>query len=208
MLNHKEVWRAIDRLAEAKGLSVSGLAKKSGLDATAFNKSKRQYADGKLRWPSTESISRILKATETRIGEFSAYLDGGNEPVTRVPLIGFAQAGTGGYFDDAGYPLGVGWDEITFPDIRQPNIYALEINGNSMDPVYREGDRIIVSPASSVRRGDRVIVKATDGRVLAKELIRSTASRVELRALNVAYDDLEIARRDIEWIARILWASQ
>ena len=32
-----------------------------------------------------------------------------------VPLIGFAEAGNGGYFDDGGFPVGRGWEEIRFP---------------------------------------------------------------------------------------------
>jgi phage repressor protein C with HTH and peptisase S24 domain len=47
MLTHDQVWAALDRLAERAGLSASGLAKKSGLDPTTFNKSKRVTADGR-----------------------------------------------------------------------------------------------------------------------------------------------------------------
>ena len=68
----------------------------------------------------------------------------------------YAQAGRDGFFDDAGYPTGTGWDAIDFPNVGDPNAYALEISGDSMEPVYRDGDIIIVSPAANVRRGDRV----------------------------------------------------
>ena len=57
MYTHRDIWRAIDRLAQTFGYSPSGLAKQAGLDPTSFNKSKRQSADGKPRWPSTESIA-------------------------------------------------------------------------------------------------------------------------------------------------------
>ncbi len=207
MMTHKEIWKAIDRLADAHGLSASGLARKAGLDPTALNKSKRQHADGRKRWPTTESVVRLTNATQTSVGEFFSYL-GDALHITRIPLIGLTQAGEGGYFDDAGYPLGVGWDEIAFPDIRDRGVYALEVNGSSMEPVYRDGDRLIVSPASNIRRGDRVVVKTKDGQVMAKELLRRTASKIELRAFNPNYDNLEIFRQDVEWLARVLWASQ
>ena len=32
-----------------------------------------------------------------------------------VPLLGLAQAGSGGYFDDSGFPAGKGWDEVALP---------------------------------------------------------------------------------------------
>ncbi|EBV3600078.1 helix-turn-helix transcriptional regulator, partial [Salmonella enterica subsp. enterica serovar Virchow] len=42
MLSHERVWAAIDALAARNDLSASALAKRAGLDSTAFNKSKRQ----------------------------------------------------------------------------------------------------------------------------------------------------------------------
>ena len=63
MMRHDDIWRAIDALAAEHGLSASGLARKAGLDPTAFNPSKRIGADGRARWPSTESVAKVLAAT-------------------------------------------------------------------------------------------------------------------------------------------------
>ena len=210
MLRHADVWRAVDQIALAHGLSTSGLARRAGLDPTTFNKSKRVTRDGKLRWPSTESIAKVLDATGSDLQEFVAYvLQGSVGRVVRdFPLIGFAEAGERGYFDDAGYPTGAGWDAIAFPDIGDPHAYALEISGQSMQPVYREGDVVLVSPHASVRRGDRVVAKTCDGEVLVKQLRRRTARRLELESLNPVYEDRTIHVEDVEWVARILWASQ
>ena len=210
MLKHGDIWRAIDRLAAAKGLSASGLAKSAGLDPTTFNRSKRSNDDGKLRWPSTESIAKVLEATATSLGEFVSLVGESQSAgaVQRVPVIGYAQAGDSGYFDDAGYPAGSGWDELLFPNVGDPHAYALEVSGDSMDPVYRDGDRIIVSPTANVRRGDRVVVKTRAGEVLAKQLIRETATRIELKSINTAHPDRTIPRDEVAWIARIIWASQ
>jgi len=209
MLNHSDVWRAVDKLAAAYGLSASGLARKAGLDPTTFNKSKRITSEGKLRWPSTESISKILKATNANLQEFISYVENGNSPAPRnVPLIGFAQAGRQGYFDDAGYPTGGGWDEISFPGSTDPHAFALEIAGDSMEPVFRDGDIVVVSPEGDVRRGDRVVVKTRDGEVMAKVLKRQSAQRIELSSFNPAHEDREFPLSDIEWIARIIWAAQ
>jgi len=210
MLKHKNVWAAIDRLAREYGLSASGLAKKAGLDPTTFNKSKRTTRDGKLRWPSTESVSKILNATGATLGEFVSYIgdaDGG-AVYRNIPLIGMAQAGNDGFFDDAGYPVGGAWDEIPFPGIADPNAYALEVNGDSMEPVLRDGDVVIVSPAATLRRGDRVVVRTKEGEVLAKELRRQTARKLDLGSLNTDHEDRSFDMRDIDWIARIIWASQ
>jgi phage repressor protein C with HTH and peptisase S24 domain len=68
----------MDRLAELKGLSASGLAKKAGLDPTTFNKSKRITPEGRPRWPSTESVAKSLAATGVSVSTFMNLLvDGG-----------------------------------------------------------------------------------------------------------------------------------
>ena len=208
MLKHAEIWHAIDTLAHEHGMSVSGLARAAGLDATTFNKSKRVTAKGKQRWPSTESIAKILRATGAGMGEFMSYMGDGSGAYHNVPLIGFAQAGAAGYFDDAGYPTGGSWDEIPFPGVSDPHAYALEISGDSMQPVYRDGDTVIVSPASNVRRGDRVVVRTLKGEVMAKVLRRQSAKRIELASINPDYPDHELALEDVDWIARIVWSSQ
>jgi len=210
MLRHQDIWKAIDRLAAKHGLSASGLARRAGLDPTTFNKSKRVGPDGRLRWPSTESISKILDATGESLGGFLALIgERARRGLARkLPLLGYAQAGAEGYFDDAGYPTGVGWDEIEFPDALDPDAYALKVTGDSMEPVYRKGDILIVVPDAEVKRGDRVVVKTTDGEVMAKEVVRRSARRLELRSLNARHPDRTLTPREIQWIARILWVSQ
>lgn len=211
MLTHSQVWGAIDTLASRYGMTASGLAKKAGLDATTFNKSKRQTPEGRLRWPSTESIAKVLDATGATLDEFMNLVSlkaGAERAHPRVPLIGLAQAGSGGYFDDGGFPTGSGWDEIGFPNFNDEHAYALEIAGDSMLPLYRDGDVIVVSPGSAARRGDRVVVKTKAGEVLAKELKRRSAKTIELKSLNPEHPDRIFDLKDIDWMARIMWSSQ
>jgi len=209
MLSHSQIWTALDRLAARAGLSPSGLAKKSGLDPTTFNKSKRITPDGRPRWPSTESVAKALDATTTTIDTFVQLIGDSGRTVTQaVPLIGFAEAGTGGYFDDGGFPVGRGWDEIAFPAVNDEHAYALEISGESMMPAYRDGDVIVVSPAAPIRRSDRVVVKTKDGEVMVKQLKRRTSKTIELRSLNPSHKERSLPVRDVVWIARIVWASQ
>jgi phage repressor protein C with HTH and peptisase S24 domain len=211
MFSHKQVWAAIDTIAERYGYSASGLAKKSGLDPTSFNPSKRNGPDGRPRWPTTESIANLLEAAGATVEEFSDLLSGrkGQPPKRKqIPLLGLARAGKGGFFDDSGFPVGNGWDEIDVPGVTDATAYALEITGDSMLPVYREGDTIIVSPSATLRKGDRVVVKTTDGQVMAKVMQRQTAKNVELASFNKDHDTKTLDMKDVDWMARIIWASQ
>jgi phage repressor protein C with HTH and peptisase S24 domain len=217
--DHESVWGAIDAVAARHGLSASGLARKAGLDATAFNPSKRHGGDGRPRWPSTESIAKVLAATGESLESFVGIARRGTAAALRgggsarrdprpVPLLGFAQAGAGGFFDDGGFPTGQGWDEIAFPGLKDEAAYALEVSGDSMQPLYRDGDVVIVSPAAKVRRGDRVVVRTSSGEVMAKMLKRQTTTTLVLSSFNAEHADRVVALRDVDWMARILWASQ
>ena len=207
-MNHTQIWRAIDALAARKGMTASGLARAAGLDPTTFNKSKRQAPDGKARWPSTESIARALAAAETNWDEFAALLAGRSGASGReIPIVGMARAGADGFFDENGFPIGAD-ETVHFPDLGEDRVYALEIAGDSMEPMYRAGDVVIVQPGAAVRRGDRVVVRTRAGEVMAKVLGRKNDQTIELTSLNPAHKPRELAAADIEWIARIVWASQ
>jgi phage repressor protein C with HTH and peptisase S24 domain len=221
-MRHEDIWRALDTLAAEHGLSTSGLARRAGLDPTAFNLSKRRMPDGRPRWPSTETLAKVLAATGAGLEDFTALVNGaralpgaamagaaGHSQGRRsIPLIGLTQAGSDGFFDDGGYPVGGGWDEVSLPEIGDPNAYALEISGDSMAPVFRDGDLIIVSPAAPIRRGDRVVVRTGNGQVMAKQLVRRSARRIELKSLNPNHPDHSFELSAVAWMHRVIWASQ
>lgn len=209
-LSHTQLWKAIDGLARHEGISVSALARRAGLDATSFNPSKR-FGPGeppRPRWPSTESLTRILAATGLSLGEFASLARDAVERPSTVPMLGMAQAGLDGFFDDAGLPVGDGWEQTELPRPRD-SLLSLRISGDSMAPLYREDDRVIVDrEATDVRKGDRVVVRTTGGETLAKEVAALTARTVTLASVNPAYPPRTVARRDIVWMGRILWVSQ
>jgi len=211
MITHRTIWNAVDSLARRRGLSVSGLARMAGLDPTSFNPSKRISKDGRERWPSTESVAKVLDASSETMDQF---LSGGGlferdeKSQTSLPLLGFAQAGDGGYFDSSGFPAGQGWEEVNIPVGKNSDTYALEVSGESMMPLYRDGDVIIVSPTEDIRRGDRVVVRTLEGEVLAKTLHRKTVNTVELHSINPEHANRTFDVKELDWIARIMWASQ
>ena len=151
ILSHAQIWAAIDALAERNHLTPSALARKAGLDPTTFNKSKRTTPNGRARWPSTESIAKLLQATGSGLDEFISLVELTGPPKRRTrPLIGLAKANTGDFFDEAGHATGSGWEEIDILADADENAYALEISGEAMAPLYRDGDVVIVSPAAPV----------------------------------------------------------
>lgn len=206
-MQHGTLWAAIDTLAARHGMTASGLARAAGLDATTFNKSKRIGADGRPRWPSTESVARALTATGATFDEFAAMVAGRAGSGRSIPIVGLAKAGADGFFDESGFPIGAD-ETVRFPGLSDERVYALEIAGDSMEPVFRNGDLVVIQPGAAVRKGDRVVVRTTGGEVMAKQLGRRTETAVELLSLNPSHPSRTLNPRDVEWISRIVWASQ
>jgi len=210
MLTHQGIWAAIDSLAARYGLSASGLAKRGGLDPTTFNKSKRLSREGKPRWPSTESIAKVLEATGCSLSDFIGMIgEAGSEGGPyRLRILRLAEAAAAGNFTPLGRPAGESWDEIAYPDLRDQEAFAIEITGDAASPVLRDGEIAIVSPAASIRRGDRVLVRTVAGEVMIAQLSRRSARRIEFLSLNPGNPDREFDLSEIAWMSRILWAGQ
>lgn len=208
MLTHDQIWGALDRLAARAGLSPSGLAKRAGLDPTTFNKSKRVTPDGRERWPSTESIAKALAAAGSSMGTFARLIDGDAGDGRSVPLLGFAEAGASGVFDESGFPSGKGWTEVALPTADDSGTFALEISGDALAPFYRDGGIILVSPGTPIRKGDRLVVKSKAGEVTVATMKRYTAKALELQPLDATQGERSMPVSDVAWIARIVWASQ
>lgn len=211
-LTYEEIWHGIEQLAQRQGISLSALATKAGLDPTSFNKSKRLSPDGRKRWPSTESMNKLFEATNITIYEFMEMANEISIPTPKrytIPLLGLVKAGRDGYFDSDGYPIGIDdWDGIEFPMMLDKKVYALEVSGDSMEPVYRDGDKLIICPECEVRRGDRVVVKLATGEVMVKELLRETARQIALKSLNPIHPDIVVPATDVLWMKRVMWVSQ
>jgi phage repressor protein C with HTH and peptisase S24 domain len=222
MIEHMNIWLAIDRLAAVHGLSASGLAKRAGLDPTSFNPSKRAGTGGKLRWPTTESISKILGATGTNFSDFVALVERKDFSPTSpaelskmtyssprsVPMLGFAEAAEASAFDTNGFPTGGDWDQIQIPSLQDPNAYALEVSSKNMEPAYRKGDILILSPMEQVRKGDRIVLKTVGGEIMAREVIKKTATRLDVCSLNPTHKEQSFSMKELTWFARVMWVSQ
>ena len=200
MLSHDQIWTAIDRLAQRVGLTASALAKQAGLDATTFNKSKRLTPQGHARWPSTESIAKILAATNTTVDAFIALIpqDRGDAIASlpfRMPGAGLAAG-----FDKDGAPTGTGWDSLPIPGAESAGAFALSLSGG----LYREGDVVIASAAAARRKGDRILVIHPDDRVETGFLAQETATSIHLKGGDGK--DMPVIKRN--GVVRVICSSE
>ncbi len=214
-MQHDDIWRALDTLAAEHGLTVSALARRAGLDPTTFTPAKRQLPDGRARWPSTESLAKVLIATRTPLESFTALVSGARAlpralprpGLRRLPLLPLPCPSTDGFFDGEGRPTGNAPEEFDHPEIGDPAAYALAIGDAEMAPVFRQGDIVIVSPAAPVRQGDRVVVRLRKGALFGRELFERAARRLVLRRFAPPQPVQRLDLNEVSFMHRIVWSS-
>ena len=210
-IRHEDLWRALDTLAAENGMTPSGLARAAGLDATTFNRSKRCGTDGRPRWPSTESLSRVLAATGASLEGFTELVSGARalshsrrERTLRV--TGVRHEAPRDRFDEAGSPVGREWERREAPALAEPSDYGLRIETEDFEPVLCRDDLLMVSPDAPIRTGDRVVA-CVGGQVVLARLRGRTARRLTLEGLGrpgARSADVD----DVPWMHRISWIGR
>lgn len=212
ILTHAWIWNAIDALARHKELSPSGLARLAGLDPTAFNPSKRFTPEGRPRWPSTESISKILAATGFTLDEFTALAAeterARQAPMpANVPLIGQITNATVGGWHSFGASSNEGLDAHAKLVVGGGGPFAVEVADASLEPVYRCGLTLVAASNAVANAGDRILIKPQGALAVPRLLVGKTTRRVELVSIRGDGDPVELDRSHVDWIARIIWSS-
>lgn len=203
MFTHDEIWGAIDALAQAHNYSTSGLAKKAGLDPTTFNKSKRITADGKPRWPSTESITKSLNATDATLQDLVNLIE--NKPTASAK-------GKNALLEH--YVLSsAGLDrrnQKNLSDITQlaKDSFAITIDSPQWAPTYKKGTTLIATPATVFTLETTVVIETIDKNILIMTVENEDSHSVSLRAIVLNEPDRRIEKSDILRASKILWASQ
>lgn len=205
-LDHSSVWFAIDQLARRNRLSPSALARRAGLDPTTFNKSKRIGGNGKERWPSMESVAKVLKATDNSFDDFAGLISGRllgrtNRP---IPLLPLKSKDVSRFFDAAGERVGDEWEAVDLPLIVDPGMIAVEIYDGRMEPVFATGDILVVSPDAPLRRGDRVLVLTDDGYLTGYRFKKRLAEAIDFTGLSNSNDAVRLPVGRVVWVAKIV----
>ncbi len=214
MLDHEHLWAALDKLAARHQLTPSGLARRAGLDPTSFNPSKRFASDGRPRWPSTESLAKVLEVTQMTFMDFASLLqekpEGSTTHFRSFPayLCTSDELSQVDLADISEFKLDKFCDSFIFPSSQSDKFFALEVSSNSFEPYYREGQIIIVSPETSLRRNDHVLIATTTGDIHCGALQRQTNERIEFRR-DAPEDKPRVFQvADLVWTARVSWVSQ
>lgn len=201
MFTHDDIWTAIDRLAEAHGLSPSGLARQAGLDATAFNRSKRISPNGKPRWPSTESLAKILDVTNSTMSDLLDLMDGKDIAPRSIPLLSYTALRSGRLSSEKGtVALAVSYNI-------GDDAFAVHMEDNRLSPLFRRDALLIADQVSRAKADDRILFYLKKGG-LKGGIVKSLQRRnYTILVPGDNFEESVFPESNIEWIARILWSS-
>ena len=167
MISHEDIWRALDLLATERGMTPSGLARAAGLDSTTFNPSKRMTSSGRPRWPGTESLARTLSATGISLEGFGRLMTGhgdrlGGTHHAHLMIVPFSELGQAELFDESGLPSGDRWETWDFHGLADHHSYAVLVDSDNMEPIFRAGTVLVVSPTAAIRQHARGLLHGPD----------------------------------------------
>jgi phage repressor protein C with HTH and peptisase S24 domain len=186
-------------IAETPGLSMKAVSLKAGLPASAVHDIlQRGHA------PSIDKFISICTALGVSP---SQLLEGEVQRSISIPLVGFVSAGEGWTpIDDATSAD----DAISF-DLGAHDTVGIEVRGDSMAPVYRNGDFLVCyrqfGPNADNCIGLDCVVRTADSRHFVKILKRgSRPGRFNLKSYNPVVDDVEDVA--LAWVAPVAWIKR
>lgn len=192
-----------DRLKAARrraGLSQAEVARRANISQPTY----QGLETGKHK--STTKLMDIAHALGVRPEELTGdhppadiatLVPGGGVALREVPVVGTAQLGPEGYWVEEEYPVGHGPEAVAWPT-KDVNAYALRVEGDSMAPRIRHGERVIIEPNVEAIPGDEVLVRTVEGRSMVKIFLYERDGRVYLESINREHPVLSFSREQIE----------
>lgn len=177
--------------------------------------------------PTTKTLEKIAKATNTDINEFfitttstntgpvekkcvgkTHSLDPSNispgpsmANAQKIPIISWVQAGDWQDVFDP-YQPGVAEDWVLTTETNHPNAFALVVHGDSMEPEFLEGDIVTVDPGRDAINGSYVIAKNGEEATFKQLVI--DGSNVYLKPLNTRYPIKDITGIEIKIVGVVV----
>lgn len=143
--------------------------------------------DKKNDVPSIESIyNQLDQPRQTKVYNFAEYQlrEQNKRPKTTIEIRGYVSAGTGEWLEDEIV------DEVSYEGVIPEHDFAVKVNGDSMLPLFEDGQVIFIKSTSDARDG-QIIVCQVNNEAFVKKL-----SGNKLVSLNKKYEDISICDTD------------
>lgn len=200
-------------LARERGSSLAALSRMIGRNGTYLQQYISKGSPRKLEEEDRRKLARFFGVAEQELGaaednSYDSRQGGGAAPdwveVPRLPL------------DASAGPGATGAQEIAFDAFRfsrkwlreqglDPSyLSSIRVMGDSMDPLLRDGDEILVDRAPRPFR-DGVHVLRLGEMLHVKRVQASAPGRLRLISANEAYDPFDVDLAEVDIVGRVVW---
>lgn len=198
-------------LSQERGASLASLSELLGKNPSYLQQFIRKGSPRKLDESDRRTLAEFFGVAETDLGgaEEKSYVGADSRDWVDVPRLPLgASAGPGA----------VGSDEIAFDSFRfsrrwlrqnglEPErLSAIAVAGDSMEPLLRDGDEILVDRAPRPFRDGIHVIRLGDA-LMVKRVASAGPGRISLLSQNLAYPPLEVALDEVEIVGRVVWKS-
>jgi phage repressor protein C with HTH and peptisase S24 domain len=194
-------------LAREGGHSLAALSRMLGRNASYLQQYIVKGSPRKLEEVDRRRLAQFFGVAEARLGQPEEISDARQDDWVEVPRLAVeASAGAG-----AVAALEHGFDAFRFhrgwlreAGLNPTHLSAIRVTGDSMDPLLRDGDEILVDTAPRPFREGIHVVRL--GETLHVKLLQAVPpDRMRLISQNPLYPPLEVAMADVDLIGRVVW---
>jgi len=197
----------LSTLARERGNSLAALSRMLGRNSTYLQQYITKGSPRKLEEADRRRLAKFFGVSEGELGgpeEISLGRTSEWVEVPRLPLE--ASAGPGA----------VGAEEMPFDAFRFSRrwlreqgldpamLSSIRVMGDSMDPLLRDGDEILVDRTPRPFREGVHVVRL--GEALHVKLLQAVPpGRLRLISSNPAYEPVEVSMTDVDVVGRVVW---
>ena len=197
----------ISELARERGNSLAALSRMLGRNASYLQQYITKGSPRKLEEVDRRRLARFFGIAEADLGapeENSFSASGDWVEVPRLPLE--ASAGPG-----ATNAAEIPFDAFRFSrrwlreqGLEPAMLSSIRVMGDSMDPLLRDGDEILVDRTPRAFREGVHVVRL--GEALHVKLLQAVPpGRLRLISKNAAYEPVEVGMADVDVVGRVVW---
>ena len=196
-------------LAQARGVSLAALSRMLGRNASYLQQYITKGSPKKLEEEDRRKLAQFLEVSEGELGapEDISYGDSGEW--AEIPRRAIEVSAGPGALAAAEAPF----DAMRFSrrwlreqGFEPARLSALRVMGDSMEPLLRDGDEVLVDERDRPFR-DGIYVVRLDDRLLVKRVAAQGGGRFSLLSQNLAYPPIAVEDGELEIVGRVVWKS-
>jgi len=194
-------------LARERGHSLAALSRMLGRNASYLQQYITKGSPRKLEEIDRRRLAQFFGVAESELGrseEISSNSASDWVEVPRLPLEASAGPGTTNAAE-------IPFDAFRFSrrwlreqGLEPALLSSIRVMGDSMDPLLRDGDEILVDRAPRPFREGVHVVRL--GEALHVKLLQAVPpDRLRLISKNEAYEPVDVAMADVDVVGRVVW---